>query len=230
MDRTSSKIRGRLERLDSVSLCDASPLVRAMAPGLTPACPEILMAGQAYTVQCINDYLAVIKALSEAAEGDVLIVDGGRQSQAIFGEFLAAEAKRRGLAGAVIDGAIHHVDGIREIKFPVYYRWTNPRAGRAAVIEPPTNLVSVAGVTVERGDWVFGDADGIVVIPPSQVEEIIAVAEEIKKVDDKVFQSVRKGAALTEIMEFEEFRRAHDKEIRMQIDSSIKKAPRGPSR
>lgn len=214
-------LRKQLERLDTAALCDASPLVRALAPGLTPACPDLLMIGRAFTVQCINDYLSVIKALSEASEGDVLVVDGGRQSQAIFGELLAAEARRRGLAGAVIDGAVHHLKGIREIRFPVYYRWIHPRAGRAAVIEPPTEVISVAGATVGRGDWIFGDADGVVVIPAPQAPEIVSVAEEIKRVDEKVFQSVKKGASLTDIMKFEEFRRSHDQEIRGRIGRSL---------
>lgn len=222
MEKSDIKIRQRFDGLDTPALCDASPLVRAMAPGLVAACPSLKMVGRAYTVQCTNDYLSVINALSEASEGDVLVVDGGRQSQAVFGELLAAEAKRRGLAGAVIDGAIHHVSGIREVCFPVYYRWTNPRAGRAAVVEPRPSVVSVSGVTVVKGDWIFGDADGVVVIPPTQIEEILAVAEEIKKVDAKVFENVQNGAALNQIMKFETFRRDHDREIREKIDAELK--------
>lgn len=221
MDRQINKIRQRLEQLDTPALCDASPLVRALAPGLIPACPDLVMAGRAFPVQCINDYLSVIKALSEAVEGEVLVVDGGRQNQAVFGELLAAEAKRRGLAGAVIDGAVHHVNGIRTVRFPVYYRWTNPRAGRAAVIEPRTDVVSVSGATVTRGDWLLGDADGVVVVPAGQAEEVLSVAEEIKRVDTKVFESVRKGASLTQLMKFEEFRREHERDIRRKLDEEL---------
>lgn len=225
MEKALQRIRQRLDQLDTASLCDASPLVRALAPGLTPACPDLVMAGRAFPVQCTNDYLSVIKALSEAGEGDVLVVDGGRQNQAIFGELLAAEAKRRGLSGAVIDGAVHHVSGIRAVRFPVYYRWTNPRAGRGAVIEPRTDIVSVSGATVARGDWLLGDADGVIVVPAAQAEEILSVAEEIKRVDAKVFESVRQGASLTEIMKFEEFRRDHEQDIRSKLNLHLSDSP-----
>ncbi len=218
MNAHANQLRERLLHLDGAALCDASPLVRALAPGLKPVCPSRLLVGRAHTIKCSNDYLTVIRGLQEAAEGDVLVVDGGRQSQAIFGELLAAEAKRRGLAGAVIDGAVHHVRGMAELDFPVYYRWTNPRAGRADVIEPPIDIISVCGVAVAQGDWIYGDADGVVILPLGQAEEIVAVAEEIKKVDAKVFDSVKGGASLTEIMKFEEFRREHEREIRTRID------------
>ncbi len=215
------QIRKAFSGLDSPALCDASPLVQALAPGLVPVNPSLTMVGRAHTIRCTNDYLTVIKGLSEAAEGDVLVVDGGRQSLAVFGEMLAAEAKRRGLAGALIDGSVHHVEGIRKINFPVYYRWVNPRAGRADVIEPPTSVVSVCGVTVMEGDWIFGDGDGIVVVPASEIESVLAVAAEIKQVDAKVYASVVEGASLTEIMKFERFRRDHERDIREKLDEHM---------
>lgn len=218
MNPDFKKILSRFDKLDCASLCDASPLVRAFAPGLKPLHPNKRMAGKARTICCTNDYLTVIKALAEAKEGDVLVVDGRRQNQAIFGELLAAEAHRKKLAGAVIDGAVRDITGMREIDFPVYYRWANPRAGRAEILEPPGRFVSVCGVTVFEGDWVMGDADGLVVISDEEVETVLSVAEEIQKVEEKVFKSIKGGASLTQIMRFEEFRREHEREIRSKID------------
>lgn len=218
MDHAFQKMKERFEKLDCASLCDASPFVHAFAPGLKPLHPNKRMMGRARTICCTNDYLTVIKALTEALAGEVLVVDGRRQNHAIFGELLAAEAHRLGLSGAVIDGAVRDTNGMRELDFPVYYRWTNPRAGRAEVIEPPGEVVSVCGVTVFTGDWIMGDADGIVVIPAMQVEEVLSVAEEIQKVEEKVLRSIRKGASLTQIMKFEEFRREHERDIRSKIE------------
>jgi len=218
MDKALQKIKERFDRLDCASLCDASPLVRAFAPGLTPIHPNKRMVGRARTICCTNDYLTVIKALTEAQAGEVLVVDGRRQTQAVFGELLAAEAHRLGLSGAVVDGAVRDLAGMKEIDFPVYYRWTNPRAGRAEVIEPPGDVVSVCGVSVFMGDWIMGDADGIVVIPGAQADEVLAVAEEIQKVEEKVLASVRKGASLAQILKFEEFRREHERDIRSRLE------------
>lgn len=218
MTHDQKSILERFARLDCASLCDASPLVRSFAPGLKPLHPEKRMAGRARTICCTNDYLTVIKAIAEAREGEVLVVDGRRQNQAIFGELLAAEAHRKKLAGAVIDGAVRDLTGMREIGVPVYYRWLNPQAGRAEIIEPPDNFVSVCGVTVFEGDWVMGDADGIVVIPDDELQAVLSVAEEIQKVEEKVFRSIKAGASLTQIMKFEEFRRQHEREIRSKLD------------
>lgn len=221
MEKSNDRIRERLSKLDCASLCDASPLVRTLSPGLKPLHPDIHMIGTAHTISCSNDYLTVIRGVSEAAPGDVLVVDGRRQDQAIFGELLAAEACRRKLAGAVVDGAVRDMQGMRQVDFPVYYRWANPRAGRAEVLEPPADVVSICGVTVASGDWIVGDADGVVVIPQTQVGMVLSVAEEIQKVEAKVFDSVRKGTSLTKIMKFEEFRREHEREIRAQLDLSL---------
>lgn len=212
------KMRKRFESLDCAALCDASPLVQAFAPGLSPVHPGKRMIGRAHTICCTNDYLTVIKALSEAKEGEVLVVDGRRQSQAIFGEMLAAEAHRVGLSGAVVDGAVRDLNGMRAIDFPVYYRWTNPRAGRTEVIEPPGKVISVCGVAVFNGDWIMGDADGIVVVPADHVEMILDVAEEIQKVEAKVLHSVLKGASFLQMTKFEEFRREHERDIRSKLE------------
>jgi len=218
MTPMASELRRRLEKLDCASICDASPLVRALMPGLIPVNPERAMVGVARTVGCTNDYLAVVKALSEAEAGEVLVIDGRGQTHAIFGELLAAEAARRGLAGAIVDGSVRDLAGMRELGFPVYYRAAYPRAGRAEEIEPPTELVSICGVTVMAGDWIVGDADGVVVIPADHVGMVVNVGEEIERVEAKVLASIRKGASLTEIMKFEEFCRDHDREIRTKLD------------
>lgn len=211
-------VHDRLMKLDCAALCDASPLVCAFAPGLISLHPQLKMVGRIYPIGCSNDYLTVIKGVSEAKAGDVLVIDGRGQTQAVFGELLAAESKRRGLAGAVVDGAVRDLGGMKELDFPVYYRVSNPRAGRAEIMELPSNVVSVCGVTAIHGDWVVGNADGVVTIPASQVEEVIAVADEIHKVEAKVFRSVRKGESLMHIIKFEQFRREHDREIRSRLE------------
>jgi regulator of RNase E activity RraA len=214
-------IHQRLMNVDCASLCDASPLVRAFSPGLIPVHPQLKMVGRARPTSCSNDYLAVVKALSEAAEGEVLVIDGRGQTFAIFGQLLAADAKRRGLSGVIVDGSVRDVYGLRELKFPVFYRSTYPRAGRAENAEPQTEVISVCGVSVRTGDWLIGDADGIVVVPGAHSESIISVAEEIQRVEEKVFANVKKGESLTQIMKLEEFCREHESEIRAKLDFHV---------
>ena len=211
----------RFQKLDCASICDASPLAKPMAPGLIPIKSGIKMAGIAKPVVCLNDYLTVIKAMEDAEPGEVLVVDGRGQTQAIFGELLAAEGKNKNLAGAVIDGAVRDLNGMRNIGFPVYYKYVNPQAGRAEVVEPPCKAVSVGGVIVNEGDFVLGDEDGIVVIPYDQIETVLEVAEEIQSVENRVAKNVSKGKTLKEVMGLETFRREHEKDIRSQLENYL---------
>ena len=223
MDQRFNSIKDRFSRLDCASLCDASPLVLSVAPGFIPLRPDLMMVGRAFPIRCSNDYLSVIKGLSESKEADVLVVDGRGQTHAVFGELLAAEAKRKGLGGVIIDGAVRDMGGMRSLDFPVYYRFVNPQAGRADIIEPRADVVSIGGVTVRNGDWIFGDSDGIVVMPDGQIEAILSVAEEIEAVETKVFESIQQGEALTKITRFEEFRREHEREIRHKLEFNLSK-------
>lgn len=212
------KIRQRLLTLDTAALCDASPLVRSLGVGLISTHPTKKMVGQAHVVSCFNDYLAVIKAMTEVQSGNVLVIDCRGQTYAAFGELLTAEAIRLNLSGVVVDGAVRDLAGMKQLDLPVFYRYTNPRAGRAEVIEHSSEHVSICGITVFRGDWVVGDYDGVVIIPKGNIEMIVAVAEEIEHIENKVFDSVLKGESLMKIMKFEEFRLAHEKEIRDKLD------------
>lgn len=215
------KIAARFKKLDCAAICDASPLAKSMDHELISIKSGIKMAGRAYPVVCSNDYLTVIKAMEEARPGDVLVVDGRGQSQAVFGELLALEAKRRGLSGAVVDGSVRDISGMRKIGFPIYYRWTNPQAGRAEIVEPPCETVSVGGVIVNKGDWILGDSDGVVVIPQGQIEVILDVADEIQRAEDRVAKSVSKGQILSSLLGLEEFRRDHERDIRTRLETYL---------
>jgi len=211
-------LRKRLLKLNCAALCDASPLVRVITDLIPIHSDAERMVGIAHPISCFNDYLSIIKGIADAQKGDVLVVDGEGQEQAVFGELLAAEAFRRGISGIIVDGAIRDIAGILQIGMPVYYRSSNPRAGRAEVIEVPTDIVSINGVIVTLGDWIVGDADGVIAIPSDQAAEIIEVAEEIQSIEAKVFKSVKKGESLLEIIRFEGFRREHEHEIRSRLE------------
>lgn len=121
----------------------------------------------------------------------------------MFGELLAAEA-------------------MRELDFPVYYRVTNPRTGRTEIIGVPAKAVSVRGVTAVMGDYIMGDADGLAVMSADHVDEIVSVAEEIQKIEAKVMKNIRKGESLMKIINFEKFRREHERAIRSNLEYHLK--------
>lgn len=134
----------------------------------------VAMAGNAFTVRVrAGDNLLIHKALTMLEAGDVLLVDGeGDITRALVGELMMTTAKLRGCVGFVMDGAIRDVDAFEEAKFPCYARGVTPRGpykdGPGSINVP----ITIGGMTVNPGDVIVGDSDGIVAIPAAIAEEI----------------------------------------------------------
>ncbi len=126
------------------------------------------LIGTAFTVRVrAGDNLAIHQALEAARRGDVIVVDGGGDtSRALVGDVMKAIAESRGVAGFVIDGAVRDTDAFAASDFPCYARAATPR-GPFKTGPGATNLpVCIGGWTVNPGDVVVGDADGVVTFPP----------------------------------------------------------------
>ena len=124
------------------------------------------VCGPALTVEVRpGDNLMIHAALAIAQPGDVIIVDGkSDQTCALIGEIMTTQAQKAGLAGMVLDAAVRDVEALRANGFPVFSVGANP-AGPTKFIPGRVNWpISIAGVTVNPGDLVVGDADGVVII------------------------------------------------------------------
>jgi RraA family protein len=136
------------------------------------------MAGTAVTVRCRGgDNLVVLRAFDHCRPGDVLVVDaGGDPTNAILGGIMSAGAAMLGLAGVVVDGAIRDVAEIGERDFPVYARWVTHRGPYKNGPGEINVAVSIGGMTVEPGDIVVGDQDGLLAFPAADATSIIEKA------------------------------------------------------
>jgi regulator of RNase E activity RraA len=173
-----------------------------MDPGIRPVFEGIKMIGIARTVHCRSDFLSVIKALQEAQEDEILVIDAEGDKIAFAGEMFATEAQRKNLAGIVIDGGCRDVNQIRKIRFPVYARYQTPLAGGASKIFKTQIPVKCGGISVSPGDIVFGDDDGIVVMKESEIMTILDVAEAIQKIEEKVMKKMEAKTSLFHLMNF----------------------------
>jgi RraA family protein len=189
-------IRERLLALDTACITDADRQVRVMDAGLRPMRPGLKLIGRARTARCRDDFLTVMYALREAEPGEVLVVDGSGGHRALAGELFATEAHRKGLAGLVIDGACRDVRTLRGLDLPVYARWITPLAGTRATRLATQVAVVCGGVTVNPGDIVFGDDDGVVVASRDELARIIPLAEGIQRNEARILARLAEGASL----------------------------------
>lgn len=195
-------LKKRLARLDTACICDASKMFRVMDPGIKPIFQGIKMIGIAHTVHCRGDFLSVIKALEEALEDEVLVIDAEGDKIAFAGEMFVTEAQRKKLAGMVIDGGCRDVKQIRKIQFPVYARYQTPLAGGASKIFKTQISISCGRVSVSPGDIIFGDDDGIVVMSEKEIGAILDIAESVQQIEEKVMKKMEAGSSLFQVMNF----------------------------
>ncbi|MEO7760390.1 MAG: RraA family protein [Casimicrobiaceae bacterium] len=127
-----------------------------------------------------NPYELEIALVDELQHGEVPVLACGGPTDwlAPWGELLTTAAKMRGAAGCITDGLVRDVRQIRALSFPVFHGGIGPldTKGRGRMIERG-GPVECAGVRVRSGDVVFGDADGVVVIPAERVNEVVNRAQ-----------------------------------------------------
>lgn len=147
--------------------------------------PRMKLAGTVLTVEVRpGDNLMIHAAIAMAKPGDVLVIDGkGDQTSALMGTIMMTACKKVGIAGVVIDGACRDSLEIDEMDFPVFCVGTNPNGPTKSIGGRIGHPVSIGGVTVHAGDFIVGDADGVVAVERDKIESLLPHAA--KKVKDE---------------------------------------------
>ena len=150
----------------------------AVITGLEPAWSGASALGAALTVRgAPGDNLALHQAIAQARENVVIVADvGGEREIAHCGDLLALAARARGVRGIVLNGSIRDRATIAELRYPVFHNGTSPRGPTKRVPGELGVPIELMGVTVESGDIVCADDDGIVVVPSHEADEILALA------------------------------------------------------
>jgi RraA family protein len=163
-------------RLPTADIADAAGVPVAMHCLIRPVWRGARLAGPAFTVRTPpGEHRAVREAAERAPADAVLVVDAGGGSEwALWGDKLSKLALDRGIVGLVVDGAVRDVDGIEALGFPVFAAAVVPTgpAGRDRPGEHGTRI-TCGGRSVAPGDYVYGDADGIVVVPAAAHEGVL---------------------------------------------------------
>lgn len=173
----SNSIFEQLKTFGTPALADGLNKFNVLDPEIKTSNPNqnIRIAGPAITVRVRpGDNLMLHKAIGLAKAGDIIIVDTcGCRNYALMGDLMGSSAIAKGIAGIVIDGGIRDIQDIREKKMPIWARFVSPAVGDKSGPGQINMPISCGGVPVIPGDYIVADDNGVVVIPPYLVSEII---------------------------------------------------------
>lgn len=195
----------RAAALDTATLSDALDKLAILGQcyRISPRDPGFRMTGRAFTVLyapaakpagTVGDYIDRVQP------GEVVVLDNsGRDDCTVWGDILTELASIKGIAGTVIDGICRDSAVCVELGYPVYSCGSWMRTGKDRVqVEAEQVPVTVGGARVAPGDILRGDRDGVVVIPRSHEEAVLAVAEAIATAEEGIRDAVRAGKSITE--------------------------------
>lgn len=201
--------RKRLERLSTTNLSDALDKIgiRGAIIGIRPLFGMPKVIGRAVTIKMTATGMVKSKrhlgidAIATAVPGDVIAIDNrGDLYNNCWGEILSCAAKKKGVLGAFIDGAARDIDACHEMEFPVFARGIVPITARGRIMQEDYNCaIRLGDVQVRPGDVLVGDVNGLVVIPPEKVEEVISAAEEIFEKEERMKADILKGMDILEV-------------------------------
>jgi 4-hydroxy-4-methyl-2-oxoglutarate aldolase len=196
----------RVAKLDTATISDALDKLRipGQCLGIKPRNHDFRLAGRAYTILygpldaekpgTVGDFI------DKLGKGDVVVIDnGGREDATVWGDILTFLAHKKKLAGTVIDGACRDVHLCLSLGYPIYSRSYSMRTGKDRVqVDAEQVPVNIGDARVQPGDLIRGDADGVVCIPKSREDEVLAVAEQIDAAEGKIRALLEKGKTITE--------------------------------
>lgn len=206
---SGEEIRVAFAKVSTPNISDALQRQGALH-GILPRLkdPTVKMIGPAVTVVTRDgDWAKPVEAIDRAGPGDVLVVDAGGGTTAIWGELASWSAHGRGISGVVIDGAARDIDAILELGFPVFSRNVSPNAGEPKGHGEIGTEVVVGGQKVRPGDWIVGDASGVVVIPRDRAAEIANRALDVLEHENRVREEIRRGSTLGKVQKLERWER-----------------------
>lgn len=202
-------LRTALGKVSTPNLSDAMQRKGALH-GLEAHLPTLTtkLFGPAVTVVTRDgDWAKPVEAIDRARPGDVIVVDAGGQTTAIWGELASWSAKGHQVAGVIIDGAVRDLDAILELGFPVFSRYVSPNAGEPKGHGEIGVEVHVGGQRVRPGDWIVGDLSGLVVIPRERAAEIANRALDVLEHENRVREEIRRGSTLGQVQKLERWER-----------------------
>lgn len=201
----ASDIRKAFEIASSPNVSDAMHREGCMTD-ILPLQQGLKAVGPALTVHAMDgDWAKPVEAIDECQPGTVLVIQVDGTSKAVWGELASHTAKRLGLAGVVIDGAMRDVDEIRKIQFPGWAKVFRPNAGDPKGFGEIGTEILCGGQRVRTGDWIVADDNGVCVVPKERAHEIANRAVEVKEQEDRLRAEIERGSSLSKVLKLKKW-------------------------
>jgi regulator of RNase E activity RraA len=184
-----------------------------LPPSIVPLRPSTVLAGRAMPalemdVDGSDERLSglgdkrfglMLEALDDLRPGEIYVATGGSLSYALWGGLMSTRALHLGAAGAILDGYIRDAREIEALGFPVFSRglYAQDQAPRGKVVEFRVP-VTIGGVRIAPGDLVFGDREGVLVIPREAEGEAVRRALNKATAENQVAAAIRAGMSAVE--------------------------------
>ena len=177
--------RSDLETLDAFAAAGVSTVHEALGRSgflgtdIRPIQIDVSIAGNAITVLSHpGDNMMIHAAVEVCQAGDILVVtNSGPSDHGMFGDLLATSLQTRGVRGLVIDAGVRDISALRKMGFPVWSRHVSPRGTEKATPGSVNVPVSIGGVSIDPGDIICADDDGVVAVPRADAAACLAASQ-----------------------------------------------------
>jgi 4-hydroxy-4-methyl-2-oxoglutarate aldolase len=180
---TATETYEELASLGSATVYEAGGRGRYVDADLIQVIPGRRVAGPARTVLCgQDDNLMVHAAMAAVEPGEVLVLTMPEpRPVALVGELLATQAKAQGAVAILVDASIRDLEELAELDLPIWARWVRVKGAGKDIPGTIGDPVTVGGATIRNGDVLVLDADGVAIVEPERVEDVLEASRAREK-------------------------------------------------
>ena len=203
---TEEELFEAFSKVSTPNICDAQHRLGHMKGIKRRNTKEVKMVGKALTAQTLNgDWAKSVEAIDFARPGDVIVIDAGGGDTAVWGELATCSAMGKGVTGVVVDGAVRDVDEMNAIGFPCFSRHVSSDAGEPKGYGGINITIKCGGQRIRPGDWIIGDANGVVVVPAENAVEVANRSLDVLERENRIREEIKRGSTLSKVLELKKW-------------------------